>query len=256
MSRYKEREIAIQAVGIIEEFGELTMGELIEKLTESMKPSGHDIQILANRNDTYFSQKVRNLRSHQNAIFFHNVYYDANVDKYISKEFAKLKNSVTTEMYFNEVKQKRNKALNFYARKIDFENINKERKLIGDGGELLVYYDQIEFVKKYVPECVGDVRHVSKHDGDGAGFDISSFDINRRLLYIEVKSTTKKKETPFYMSATEYAFMELHKGNYVIARVYDYDVVNKTGKVEYIHGNDIESVFEKEVSSYKIVFKK
>ena len=32
----------------------------------------------------------------------------------------------------------------------------------------LVYNDQIEFVKKYVPEYLKSVRHVSKLDGDGA----------------------------------------------------------------------------------------
>ena len=36
---------------------------------------------------------------------------------------------------------------------MDFERINKERKLIGNIGEELVYIDQIEFVKKHIPEC-------------------------------------------------------------------------------------------------------
>ncbi len=43
----------------------LTTSDLISELTEALKPTGRDIQILANRNDTHFSQKVRNLRSHQ-----------------------------------------------------------------------------------------------------------------------------------------------------------------------------------------------
>lgn len=37
---------------------------LIQKLTEIMRPTGEDAQILAGRRDTYFSQIVRNLKSH------------------------------------------------------------------------------------------------------------------------------------------------------------------------------------------------
>lgn len=42
----------------------ISTSDLINLLTKLMKPTGQDIQILANRNDTYFSQKVRNLKSH------------------------------------------------------------------------------------------------------------------------------------------------------------------------------------------------
>ena len=44
--------------------GSMTTTELIELLTKMLKPQGIDAQILNNRNDTYFSQKVRNLKSH------------------------------------------------------------------------------------------------------------------------------------------------------------------------------------------------
>jgi hypothetical protein len=107
-----------------------------------------------------------------------------------------------------------------------------------------------------VPEYLKSVRHVSKLDGDGAGYDICSFNTDEKLIYIEVKSTTGKKETPFYMSASEYLFYELHKENYVIARVYEFDMNTKTGKIEYILGTSFEGVFDKEVSAYKILYKK
>ena len=120
----------------------------------------------------------------------------------------------------------------------------------------MVYNDQIELVKKNAPEYLKSVRHVSKLDGDGAGYDICSFNADEKLVYIEVKSTTGKKETPFYMSASEYAFYELHKENYVIARVYEFDINEKIGKIEYVLGTEFEGVFDKEVSAYKVVYKK
>lgn len=46
--------------------GEIATGDLINELTEVFAPSGRDAEILEDRNDTYFSQKVRNLVSHRN----------------------------------------------------------------------------------------------------------------------------------------------------------------------------------------------
>lgn len=256
MSRYTESKIAVEAVKVVEEYGEVSMSELIEILTERMKPTGHDIEIISNRNDSYFSQKVRNLRSHSNKIFFNNVYYDEVLEKYVSYECKNMKAKLDEKVYVEKLEQKKNKASIFYARKIDYERINKERKLIGNAGEELVYKDQIEFVKTYAPEYLNNVRHVSKLDGDGAGYDICSFNIDKKLVYIEVKSTTGKKETPFYMTASEYDFLELHRENYIIARVYEFDMNTKTGKIEYVAGTAFQGVFEKEVSAYKVLYRK
>ena len=44
--------------------GKITTSQLIEELTVLMRPEGLDAEILNGRNDTYFSQKVRNLKSH------------------------------------------------------------------------------------------------------------------------------------------------------------------------------------------------
>ncbi len=256
MSKYTERKIAVEAVKVVEEYGELSMGELIDILIERMQPTGHDMDIIANRNDTYFSQKVRNLRSHLNKIFFNNVYYDDVIDKYVSYECNKMKAILDKKIYVEKLIQKKNRAAVFYARKLDYDKINRERKIIGNAGEELVYKDQIEYVKIHAPEYVKSVRHVSKLDGDGAGYDICSFNADKKLVYIEVKSTTGKKETPFYMSASEYTFFELHKDSYIVARVYEFDTDTKTGKIEYVTGTAFEGVFDKEVSAYKIIYKK
>ena len=77
-------------------------------------------------------------------------------------------NVLEQKLYIEKLDQKKNRTATFYARKMDFERINKERKLIGNIGEELVYIDQIEFVKKHIPEYLKSVRHVSKIEGDGA----------------------------------------------------------------------------------------
>lgn len=44
----------------------LTTSELIQRLSKRLTPTGRDAEVLDNRSDTYFSQKVRNLVSHRN----------------------------------------------------------------------------------------------------------------------------------------------------------------------------------------------
>lgn len=256
MSRYEEKTIALEAVKIVEEFGEMTMSELIVELTERMKPNGHDNKILNNRKDTYFSQKVRNLRSHSNPIFFDNVIFDEEEGKYISKEYLKIKAQISKEDYAEKLTKRKEKVKTFYTRKLDFEKINREKQEIGNKGELYVLRDQRKKVKQFDLELENKVRHVSKLDGDGAGYDIRSFNHEKEINYIEVKTTKGKKETPLYMSVTEYAFYELHRESYVIARVYNFDVDTGKGEIEYVKGSDFETTFEKEVSAYKLRYKR
>jgi len=65
MTSYTENELVIPALRFIKNNSSgVNTSQLIIHLTAVFKPSGHDMEILAGRNDTYFSQKVRNLKSH------------------------------------------------------------------------------------------------------------------------------------------------------------------------------------------------
>lgn len=66
MTRVTERELAIPALQAARAAGgTITTSNLITQLEQYFQPSGQDAQILTDRNDTYFSQKVRNLISHR-----------------------------------------------------------------------------------------------------------------------------------------------------------------------------------------------
>lgn len=65
------------------EHGIITTSELIPLLENIMHPSGHDNAILANRNDTYFSQRVRNLKSHDTLSKLEYAEYDYANQQYI-----------------------------------------------------------------------------------------------------------------------------------------------------------------------------
>ena len=70
MERITESQLVLPALYLMSKSsdGIITTSELISKLTQIMHPTGLDAEILAGRKDTYFSQKVRNLKSHDTLV--------------------------------------------------------------------------------------------------------------------------------------------------------------------------------------------
>jgi hypothetical protein len=66
------------------------------------------------------------------------------------------------------------------------------------------------------------VRWVSQEDGDGAGFDILSFDNNGRERLLEVKTTNGHQLTPFYLSENERSLSVERPDDFRIVRLYDF----------------------------------
>ncbi|MBE6957199.1 MAG: hypothetical protein E7450_07080 [Ruminococcaceae bacterium] len=64
MSCYTENEIADVVLNIIREHPGIRTSALITEARARMHPDGEDLVILDNRNDDKFSQKVRNIKSH------------------------------------------------------------------------------------------------------------------------------------------------------------------------------------------------
>lgn len=70
MSRITESQLILPALFLMSKSnnGIISTGSLISNLTAIMRPTGTDAEILKGRNDTYFSQKVRNLKSHNTLV--------------------------------------------------------------------------------------------------------------------------------------------------------------------------------------------
>ena len=64
--RITERELVVPSLYLMNKQlnGRISTSLLINLLTRMMRPTGTDAEILYDRQDTYFSQKVRNLKSH------------------------------------------------------------------------------------------------------------------------------------------------------------------------------------------------
>jgi hypothetical protein len=69
LHRIRERHVRVPALRAMaaRASGRITTSDLISELEHQFKPSGEDAAILDNRNDTKFSQIVRNLKSHKTA---------------------------------------------------------------------------------------------------------------------------------------------------------------------------------------------
>jgi len=62
---YSENDLIFPSLQLLNQAPHgLTTTQLIQQLRDLLKPEGHDIEIIKGRKDDYFSQKVRNLKSH------------------------------------------------------------------------------------------------------------------------------------------------------------------------------------------------
>lgn len=70
MARITESQLVLPALYLMSKSNEgyMSTSDLIADLTKVMRPTGQDAEILAGRKDTYFSQKVRNLKSHDTLV--------------------------------------------------------------------------------------------------------------------------------------------------------------------------------------------
>lgn len=79
----------------------------------------------------------------------------------------------------------------------------RNRKLGALGEELVLMRERQKLLQAGKDHLATKVRHVSKEDGDGLGYDIKSFDISGEDRLIEVKTTNGPATTDFFLSRTE-----------------------------------------------------
>ncbi len=109
-------------------------------------------------------------------------------------------------------------------RHVDWELINKAKKVVGEHGEQIVMAIEQNYLRSINrPDLAEKVRHFSKEEGDGSGYDILSFSNEGKLKYIEVKSTKSSIEVPFYLSRNEMFFLKNNQDKAFIYRVLNVD---------------------------------
>lgn len=132
----------------------------------------------------------------------------------------------------------------FQARKApDYEKLDNNNRALGLKGEMLVLAIEKENLKALGHDkLVEKVQHVSVDLGDGAGYDILSYNADESPKYIEVKTTTGPASTAFYMSKNELDFLEQNRDTSFIYRIYEYIDESNSGKYFIIPGNELSKL--------------
>ena len=137
-------------------------------------------------------------------------------------------------------------------KKPDYSEIDAKNKRIGDMGEFLaIEYEKELLINAGHPELTDKVRHVSKLQGDSAGYDIESITLDGQIKFIEVKATRGGDQTPFYMSSNEMEFSRAHRQEYYLYRIYDLEEASHYGELFIVRG-DVSKTFDATPIQYRM----
>jgi hypothetical protein len=100
----------------------------------------------------------------------------------------------------------------------DFRN----RKLGRDGEELVFQFERERLRQLDRSDLASKIRWISEEDGDGAGYDILSFDAKGKERLLEVKTTVGSEITPFYITRNELSLSSERPDAFRLCRVFEF----------------------------------
>jgi hypothetical protein len=111
--------------------------------------------------------------------------------------------------------------LRHLVRKFDPVERDYRNRSLGKAGEsFVVDLERRQLTEVDCADLAKKVRWVAAEDGDGAGYDVLSFDQGGRARLIEVKTTNGSARTPFYLSRNERSLAEERPSEWCIYRVH------------------------------------
>ena len=117
-------------------------------------------------------------------------------------------------------KEKPKKLLRL-VRKFDPVERDRRNRSLGEAGEAFVFQSERNRLNHAgLTDLVKQIRWVSKEEGDGAGYDIHSFNLDGASRLIEVKTTNGAARTPFFISRNEYELSRERPADWCIYRVH------------------------------------
>lgn len=96
-------------------------------------------------------------------------------------------------------------------------------RALGEAGEEMVFHAERHRLRQASREDLADcVRWIARDEGDGAGFDILSFNRHGDERLLEVKTTMGPNTTPFYLTENERRVAEQETERYRLVRLYEF----------------------------------
>ena len=129
----------------------------------------------------------------------------------------------------SEAPQKQHRAtesvnpLLFKAVKRDYLEREAQNQSLGLAGEeFIVQFEHWRLIAMGQQRLADKVDHVSQSKGDGLGYDVLSFDADGKERFIEVKTTTFGRDTPFFVSRGELALSYGAKEQFHLYRLFEF----------------------------------
>jgi hypothetical protein len=108
------------------------------------------------------------------------------------------------------------------VRRLDFTARDARNRRLGRSGEQFVLgFEEARLARAGRKDLAGRIEWVSESRGDGAGYDIASFDVDGRDRLIEVKTTNYGRSFPFLVTRNELSVSKARE-NYSLYRVFDF----------------------------------
>lgn len=98
----------------------------------------------------------------------------------------------------------------------------RNQSLGAAGEEFAMNYERARLIHAGKEGLAARIEHTSRVRGDGAGYDILSFDDNGKERFIEVKTTKYGLDTPFFVSQNEVTVSARHQTQYHLYRLFDF----------------------------------
>jgi len=109
------------------------------------------------------------------------------------------------------------------ARKFDVAGRDEKNRPFGRAGEERVLaHERSNLALAGRDDLAKAVRWVADEDGDGAGYDIASFNPDGSPRLIEVKTTNGWERTPFYISRNELAVADERRAEWCLVRLWNF----------------------------------
>ena len=109
------------------------------------------------------------------------------------------------------------------ARRFDVAERDVRNRALGRAGEERVLsHERASLAAAGRDDLAQRVQWVSDEDGDGAGYDIASFEFDGQSRLIEVKTTNGWERTPFHISRNELAVSEERRRDWCLVRLWNF----------------------------------
>ncbi len=109
------------------------------------------------------------------------------------------------------------------AMKFDVAARDARNRALGRAGEERVLaHERSVLAAAGRADLARKVRWVAEEEGDGAGYDIFSFDPDGRARLIEVKTTNGWERTPFHITRNELEVADLRRKDWCLLRLWNF----------------------------------